>query len=118
MAQSWPSTLQDRFNTSGFSHEIGDTLLRSDTEYGSQKIRRRFTRGTDKQTGKIWVKGYTELQTLITFYNTTCAGGSLPFTFFNPITESNTTYRFTSSLKFNPVGNDVFEVDMSLEIVP
>jgi|TARA_R110000851_G_scaffold91621_1_gene199973 hypothetical protein len=119
MAIQWPASLQDKVNTGGYSLSLGDTVIRSKMDVGPVKTRRRNTRGVDDHAISIWVTG-AEYTTLITFYKTTTAGGTLPFEFEHPITKVLTDFRFNGPPKFVPVGSNGidFQVSMSWEELP
>jgi hypothetical protein len=112
--QTWPSQLQQLLSEGNFGISIGDTVLRTDMETGPAKVRRRFTKGVDKYTASInlTVSQYT---LFINFFNTTLAGGSLPFYFKHPITGVTETFRFKSPPSISSIGGGNFSASMEWE---
>lgn len=117
MAASWPITLQGILNEDNFGLDFADTVLRSDNEIGPTKLRRRFTKGVDTYQGSINLT-VAQFNIFETFYKTTLAGGSLPFTYNHPITGVPTDYRFRGRVKFSSLGGGNFSVQFELEQLP
>lgn len=117
MAVPWPSGLQDKVNEVGFSHAIGETVLRSENDTGPVKVRRRFTRSVDTFSVSIDLT-VAEYSTFTYFYHTTTAGGVTPFTFVNPITGVSNEFRFTGPPTFSSLGGGHFRANMGWEQLP
>lgn len=117
MAVAWPSTLQELLNEASFGLEVGDTVLRSEMDYGPQKVRRRFTKGID--TFQASINLTTEQYTFFyTFFNTTLNGGVLPFTFKHPITKVDCDFRFKGPPKIMSIGGGNFQASFMWEKLP
>ena len=112
----WPATLQQCFNEGGFNFTPGDTTVSTEMDFGARKVRQRYTVAVDQVSGSIDLKK-DQYDTLMTFYRTTSAGGSLPFEWIHPITLATTVYRFMSPPKISRLGGEYFGVNLSLEIV-
>ncbi len=117
MADNFPASLQQKFNEAGFFYKIGETAIRTETDIGLPKVRRRFTKGIDESKGTITIKG-SEVQTLKDFYNVTLDGGTKPFNFEDPFTQLPIEYRFKASPTFAPKGGENFTATLDLEILP
>lgn len=113
----WPTTIPDTLLVSGYSQAAADTSLRSATDAGPGKVRRRFTAGVEQVAGNQ-VMTKTELGYLRTFYTTTLLGGALRFAWKDPITEAAVEMRFTEPISWTSFGGDNFQVALSLEILP
>lgn len=113
---SWPSTLPVELLMRGYSQSSPDLLVKSSVDAGPAKVRRRFTAGVQPVTGNLLLTR-TELGYLRTFYDTTLLGGSLRFTWLEPITRTSKEFRFTSPIKWN--SNDgYYDVNLELEMLP
>jgi hypothetical protein len=113
---TWPVSLQQALNDSGFSYIPGETAISTEMDVGARKVRNRYTFGIDKIEGNIDLHKslYT---TLITFYKTTSAGGTLPFEFKHPVTLATIIVRFLSAPKITRLGGEYFSASISLEVV-
>src|SRR5262245_60736734 len=78
-AAPWPSGVPHCITQETFGSGVGNGLLRTDTDTGPPKVRRRFTAVTRPLVGTI-VMTYAQLATLEAFIADDLAGGSLPFT--------------------------------------
>lgn len=117
MAETFPSTLQDKVNVAGFSHSIGDTIIRSEVDVGLAKVRRRYTKGIDMFETSIDLD-IDDYNTLYNFYNTTLNGGTLTFNYENPLTQTTSEFRFKGPPQITPLGGRYFRVNMSWEEMP
>ena len=113
-AQPWPVSLQDKVNQENFGLSIGETVVRSPTDVGPGKTRRRSTRPRDNYTVSINVTA-AEYSTFRTFYDTTINGGAGTFTFNNPITGVLEEYRMTNTPSLRNLGYGTFVVNMVWE---
>jgi len=113
---AWPNTIPQDLLVEGYSQSLANVTIRSYTDTGPAMVRRRATAGVQPVSGKQWMTR-TELAYLITFYNATLLGGSLRFTWNDPMTGSSAEFRFTEPPAWTSNGIDV-AVDLSLEILP
>lgn len=74
----WPATLPQRFEVDGYQESMGDGRLRSQTESGFAKVRRRFSI-VPRPLAAILVLSSDELAIFEAFVRDTLAGGALPF---------------------------------------
>lgn len=114
MAVAWPVSLQDKVNESGFSHKIGETVIRSDMDTGPRKMRRRFTRPINTFSTSIDLTT-SEFSDFMTFFNTTINGGTTRFEFNHPITGELKEFRFAGPPEFRSIGGGNFTVSMEWE---
>lgn len=114
---TWPATLQSIVSEANFGLTLGDTVLRSDMDYGPQKVRRRFTKGVDTFSTSIYLT-QAQYSFFYTFYNTTLNGGVNPFTFNHPITGVSSIFRFKGPPQVSSIGGGNFTVSMEWEQLP
>ena len=113
MAEVWPASLQDILDSDSFQLNMGDNLIRSETDSGIAKVRPRYTRSVDVYTASIRMS-YSQWSTLETFYKTTLSFGSKTFNFDHPFTGSPAEWRFLSPPAIAPLGNGGLEYRVSL----
>lgn len=116
MAATWPSTLQQFLNDTNFQLRFGETAIRTETETGKTKIRRRFTKPVNSISASMILNKdvYTDFYD---FYFTTINGGVDPFEFDDPITGVTKEYRFKESPVISRLGGENFQVTMNWEVV-
>lgn len=114
---AWPVSLQDKFNVDNFTVKLGSTTVRSQMDVGPDKVRRRFTDAVDIYTASIDldIEEYTDLKT---FFENTLGGGSLTFSFYNPLTDTTDEFRFADPPEVRPLGGRFFRVNMTWERMP
>ncbi len=115
MPALWPSTLPAYVLEDGYQETLNDQTVESQTDTGSVKIRRRYTKLI--RTFDLTVR-MTEAQraTFETFWQTTLAGGSLTFDWVHPATRAATTFRFRKPPpSYRSVGGTIVEVRFRLE---
>lgn len=117
MAEIWPAQLQDFVNEQSFSLEIGSTTIRSETEIGPGKVRRRFTKSVDKMNVSINLT-QALYDTFYTFYDVDLNGGANTFLFNHPISGEQKEMRIMGQPTFSPLGGGNFVVNMTWEIMP
>lgn len=111
MAATWPATLQQYLNRAEFSQSPQDSNIRTTTETGPPKNRRRFTDPVEFMSCQIWVKN-TDFGDFRTFYYTTLQDGSLTFNFDDPITGTTEEWRFHEPYRATPLGGIYTAVTM------
>lgn len=116
---TWPISLQQKFDVDGFQKKIGRTKVATDMDIGPAKVRSRFTDAVDGYECQIRLD-YSEMATFETFYKTTLGNGTLPFLFDDPFTGLKIPFRFSpeSDPVIRPLGGRVFIVTMSWEKLP
>lgn len=117
MPQTWPASLSKRQMISGYSEDLPQMGLRSETDHGPAKLRRRFTAAPRKVTFNI-LGTSTDADVLDTFFVTTCYGGTDSFNMVNPRTGSTDEYRFLEPPKFAPASDTHWRMACSIEKLP
>ncbi|WP_119305216.1 hypothetical protein [Dongia deserti] len=116
----WPASLPQDVLVDGYEHNWGVGTIRSQTDTGPAKQRRRFT-AVPRPFKALTEVDRTQLATLYAFWRDTLAMGSLPFDWVYPPTQATVTFRFISDEppRDRPLpGAQLFEVSMNLEIMP
>jgi hypothetical protein len=117
MAETWPVSLQQKFNSSNFDLKFGNTLVRSDVDVGLAKVRSRYTDAIDIYTSSIDLE-IDDFETFYDFYKTTLNNGSKTFDFDNPLTNTTDEFRFVAPPEIRPMGGRIFKVSFSWERIP
>lgn len=117
MAEVWPVSLPQRFLKANYQDSFADNLLRSNTDQGPAKVRRRSTSNARAMSGDMFLTT-TQLATLETFWNTTTLGGSLALTFPDPRGGSALLVRFTGPPKWGNIGGAHWQVSLAFEVLP
>ena len=118
MTATWPYQLPQNLEITGYEETMPNTLVSTPMESGAPKRRQRYTASIRPIKGTIFLTSTTQRQTLIDFYVTTLAGGSLTFSWVHPITGAAVTMAFSSPPKIASLGVSAFRAELSLEIRP
>jgi hypothetical protein len=115
--KSWPATLPQYLILDGQSSGLGDGRVRSQTDSGTPKVRRRFSKVPQPLSGTM-IMSYSQLQDFKDFVEEDLAGGSLPFEL--PSQEDMTTWvvQFADSMPSWSRAGPHFMVKMDLVILP
>lgn len=111
----WPAGLPQNLQQSGFTNTLPDNVIRSQMEVGPDKARRRDVSAPEPVAGTIIVDE-TQYDLLVAFFNTTIAGGALPFDWVHPITGVAAEMRITGPPQITARSGDYYDVKLSLEI--
>lgn len=115
---SWPTTLPQQLFVNGYRQSFAETTIKSEMDAGPAKVRRRFTAGVEPVSGTMLLTE-TQLGYLRTFFVDTLLGGSLRFSWTKPPAHTAACeMRFTESPSWTAVEPEVYEVSLSLEILP
>jgi hypothetical protein len=114
---NWPATLQQKVNEGGFRKSFGSTKITSNNDVGPAKVRRRFTKRIDNHNITMNLSR-DQYDTFNNFYDTTLNGGVESFTFIDPITDTEQTYRFVGDPAITPIGGNEFLLQMVWEQLP
>lgn len=87
-------------------------------EVGPAKVRRRISYNVVPLSIALADLTTTQIGTLETFYNTTCLGGALSFTYTHPRTSASVTCRFTGPPKITCPDGVNWRAEFGLEILP
>lgn len=114
----WPATLPTRVLVDGYAERPADVVLRSKTDTGPGKARRRSTAARRPIKCTIAVDG-VQLDDLEAFFDDTLKGGSIPFDWVHPRTGLAATFSFSSPPEIAPEpGGATWLVAMQLELHP
>ena len=120
MVDVWPASLPQWFNLSSYAGGIGDGRIRSRTDTGPGKSRRRSSATPEPIKASTDMTG-AQLDILRAFVNGTLLNGSLPFTMPNPEKDVGNTLmvRFAERLPtWQAKETDLWEVSLDLEVLP
>src|SRR5690606_8662050 len=101
----------------GFHETVPDNVLRSQTDAGPAKLRRRSTSGVRGLT-LAYMLSKAEVAALESFYLDTLAGGIVSFTLAHPRTGGNVTCRFKKPPAYVALNGAVFRAGLELEVLP
>jgi hypothetical protein len=117
VAATWPVTLQQLVNEEGFAYTVGETAIRTESDVGPAKVRRRFTKSVDSVSVTINIT-QDLYPTFRDFHDITLNGGVLPFDFENPLTGTLEEFRFSGPYQIRSIGAGNFIVSMVWERLP
>jgi hypothetical protein len=114
---AWPSTLPQFALQAGYQEDVQDQSLRTSTESGAMKVRRRFTARFDNIAINLAMTT-AQVATFEEFYFTTKKGGSLTFTWVHPRKQTAATLKFASKVTITGIDADLFRVSFKVEVQP
>lgn len=116
---AWPAGLPQCPVLNGFSERRQRNVVTFNPEVGPQKARRRSTAAT-VLTGCTFRMTNAQKLTFDTFYETTLADGSLPFTWAHPVTKVGYTWMFAQdeSPQRNRATPNTFTISFNLVRLP
>ena len=118
---AWPFSDDYMISPVGYKEGVyAEPTVRSSVDSGPPKMRPRFTAVAITITGQIEVLTSDDVDTLMTFHDTTLAFGSLPFTWVHPRTGAGATMQFVKRPETSTSGNSptVFTATLNLIILP
>lgn len=113
---SWPATMPQELLMSGYSESPPNVALRTSMDIGPAKLRRRSTSAVRPITGEQIITT-SQLADFKLFYNTDLLGGTLRFSWTDPVTEVAAEMRFSEPPSWAPE-EGFYRLRMSLEILP
>ena len=114
----WPPSLPQRPLVQGYSERAPETVIRTQTEAGPPKLRRRFTAGVRRFEMQLRLTS-AQMDTLESFFDATVQGGALPFDWVHPRTGVITSFRFAEPPTYTPAaGGQLWTAALSLELLP
>lgn len=114
---TWPAGLPQKLQQSGFSNTLPENVIRSQMDTGPDKARRRDVSAPEPVSGSIIVDE-SQYDILVGFFNTTIAGGALPFDWVHPITGVAAEIRLVGPPQITARSGDYYNVQLSMEIQP
>lgn len=117
MPVPWPPNVPDEFQRQGFSESFSDNVLRSGTDSGPPKRRRRSTQPERLLNGTIRMNG-SELSEFKAWYLSQIASGARAFEFPDPThaSRATVTVAFTSPPSWGNIGGDEYEVELAIQV--
>lgn len=117
MPEIWPTELPCAFIRSTIEHQLGDNLLRSQTETGPGKQRPRGTSAAQPLVGAMKMTT-AQWHTLAEFYRETLLEGSLVFTLPLAGEPGGVDVRFTKPPSRRDMAGGKWEVRLETEVMP
>lgn len=114
---AWPTSLSKRQKLSGYSEKFPNMSIRTETDHGPAKTRRRFTAARREVSFTITGTS-TDVDVLDTFFVTTINGGAARFDMVNPRTGSTDEYRFLEPPSIAPLSHDIWSMSCKIEKLP
>lgn len=115
---AWPADLPQTVLAAGYEESPPDLVLRTAMDAGPAKVRRRFTAGP-RLIPVSAIMTAAQVATLDAFFLESLAGGALAFDWIHPRTQAAASMRIMGPPRYaNLAGDAVWEVSMTLEILP
>lgn len=115
---AWPGTLPQVPLADGFSESHPELAIRTNMDVGPAKVRRRQTAGVITMTCNFRLTT-AQRATLVTFWQTTIAGGASTFTWVHPITSAAITCRMVNPPQFTPLSRGLYwRASLVIEVLP
>ena len=113
----FPASLAQCLEINSYSYQDAPNVLRTEMDVGPAKVRRRYTVAIANVTGSMSFS-QAQVQTFKQFYDFTLSSGTKPFTFTDPVTQTDKTYRFVEAPAYTPITDKYWNVSLVLEILP
>lgn len=113
---TWPTSLP-RPTVDSFSETTPNNSIRSSMDKGPAKVRRRTTANVRPISFSLKLEP-SLVDVVDEFYIDTTASGSLSFDFVHPRTLETVEARFVEPPSYKELGNALFNVSISLEVLP
>ena len=114
----WPASLPQRPLAEGFSETPPNLLVRSATDIGPAKARRRATTGVTRLKAAFRLTP-AQLAIFRSFFASDLQGGALPFTWTHPMSGAIGAFRIVPPLTIEPVAAGLaWRVSLDLELLP
>jgi hypothetical protein len=114
---TWPATLPQYPLIAGYARTQQPQTVRTEMDAGPAYVRRRFTAASTYFSESTIVDA-AQRATFWEFFNTTLAGGALPFSWKDPVTAAAGIFRFMGEPQEVAYTDDIFEIKLSLEMLP
>lgn len=114
----WPVSLPTDVERDTYEEGFANTMIRSNMDTGKAKRRRRYT-AAPKPLKVTKVLTEAQLDTFITFFEDTIAGGATKFNYTHPRTGATVEVAFVKTPDpARPFGVDQYKIVMDLEVLP
>ncbi|MCW5698292.1 MAG: hypothetical protein KIT00_00435 [Rhodospirillales bacterium] len=101
----------------GFNEQAPNSVIRTQMEAGSPKVRRRFTAGIRILDMHLRLN-VDQVDTLDTFHDSTLQGGALSFDWVLPRTGAPMTFRFVEPPSYAPIARGrLWTATLKLEVL-
>lgn len=117
MTAQWPSTLPVSPLADFYAETAPDNIIRSTTDQGPEKLRRRTTAAT-RELRFAYVLSAVQTEILDVFYLEDLHGGAMPFLHTHPRTGEAAVMRFKTPPEYTSLNGGYFRVTLDLEILP
>ena len=115
---SWPASLPQRPLADGFSETLPNLLVRSGTDIGPAKARRRTTAGVTRLKVAFRLSS-AQLAAFRTFFAADLQGGALSFSWTHPVSGAVGSFRIVPPPAIEPIAAGVaWRVTLDLELLP
>jgi len=115
---SWPASLPQRPLADGFSETTPNLLVRSATDIGPAKARRRTTAGVTKLKAAFRLSP-AQLAAFRSFFAADLQGGALSFSWTHPVTGAVGSFRIVPPPSIEPIAAGIaWRVSLDLELLP
>ncbi len=114
----WPASLPQRPLADGFAETPPNLLVRSATDIGPAKARRRATAGVTRLRAAFRLSP-SQLATFRSFFASDLQGGALSFSWVHPVTGALGSFRIVPPPTIEPVAAGIaWRVSLDLELLP
>ncbi len=113
---AWPATLPQRPLIEGFSEQPPNLVVRSQTDTGPAKVRRRATAGPTRMTLAFRMTA-DQLTAFRAFLHADLADRALSYSWTHPVTGQPGTFRIVDPPSWEPMGL-AWRVGLTLEMLP
>lgn len=120
MTDAWPDTLPQQLQIDQASQGEGDGVVEYAPDYGPT-ITRLGTSGAMAPLSGYVICTAAQIATFRAFFKTTILGGSLPFTFPDPLAGDPLLVKFTKQggkPTWVPMGGDNFQLNLVVAVLP
>ena len=115
---AWPVDLPQKPLVQGFSETLPNLVTRSPMDIGPAKVRRRSTAGVT-QLQCVFRLSAAQRASLLTFWQTTLAGGSLSYNWVHPISGAGIVCRIVEPPALAPAtGGVAWAASLKIEVLP
>ena len=113
----WPSNLPQEFLVDGYGEQPGMNVIKSQTDIGPAKQRRRSTCAPREIKGNILLS-QDELAVFDVFYDETLLSGALRFAWVHPVKQDEPVEMRFTERPVTSIKGMMYNVSLSLEILP
>lgn len=118
MSTVWPTGLPTAIQVNGLSETPIDQFVENTVDVGSPKRRQRFSGAMGQIQGKMTLTA-AQMLTFDAFFETTLAGGALPFQWIRPSNGDTVFMRFLSGKPVrNALSPNVWQLDFAVRFDP